>query len=111
MQGRNDKTNGNRKEIPGDDDHSEDDKIVDNLSVFGPLIEKATGISPDELRGFDPAVTRRNIPTRMVWASKRITTRGGGPRVLSHGCFRRQLLHRVRRGPQSARSTGCSRRS
>lgn len=75
MQGHNDKTDGNRKEIPGDDDHDENDKIVNNLSVFGPLLEKATGISPDELRSFDPGATRRNIPTRMVWASKRITTR------------------------------------
>lgn len=83
LEGHNDKgyvekNDDDSENEDGNGNASDSDSISksgNNLSVFGPLIEQATGISLDELRTFDPAGTRRNIPTRMIWASKRVTTR------------------------------------
>ncbi|PPQ91939.1 hypothetical protein CVT25_000982 [Psilocybe cyanescens] len=82
LDGHNDKGHTEKDDDDDDDDDRDGDNDSNhgknkssNLSVFAPLIEKATGISLDELRTFDPAGTRRNIPTRMIWASKRVTTR------------------------------------
>jgi hypothetical protein len=39
------------------------------------IIHKTTGIAPEELLDFQPGVDH-GIASRMVWAAKRITTRG-----------------------------------